>query len=174
MTTGLDDFLGWGMALVLISGAVAKLHDRADFALAVEAYELIPERLVPAFTRAFPLLELAAALLLIPTATRSVGVVLTLAVLGAATAAVIVNLQRGRRMIDCGCGGASGRQPISWWLVLRNAGLAAVTLVALFGPGLQLDLVGAVMGALAFVLLYAAGDQLLANGLRQAALRRPV
>jgi hypothetical protein len=172
MPDSFGDMLAWGIALVLITGAASKLYDRADFALAVEAYELVPERLVPAFALLFPMTELLAAILLVPESTRPLGIVASVAVLLAATAAVVVNLNRGRRMIDCGCGGASGRQPISWWLVLRNTLLAVVLVVSPFAMA-TLDTVGAVMGALAFVTLYAAADQLLANGLRQAALRRP-
>jgi hypothetical protein len=168
----LDDVVAWGVALVLIAGACAKLADRADFALAVEAYEVVSERLVAAFALGFPLAELAAGLLLVPGYARPLGIVLALVVLGGATAAVLLNLRRGRRSIDCGCGGVSGRQPISWWLVARNAGLAVLLVGAWALPTPALDLAGLLGGAAAFVLLYAAADQLFANGLRQSALRR--
>lgn len=174
MTGTVADLLAWTVALILLGGAAAKLLDRHDFALAVEAYELLPERMVPAFALGFPLAELAAGLLLVPDATRTAGIVLALAVLLAATAAVVVNLLRGRRVIDCGCGGLSGRQPISWWLVVRNALLALTLLVAAWSPApaAPLDLAGLILGPLALLLVYGAADQLLTNALRQAALRR--
>jgi hypothetical protein len=173
MTGTIADLLASTVALILISGAAGKLLDRADFVLAVEAYELLPERLVPAFALGFPALELAAGLLLVPGATRAGGIVLALAVLLVATIAVVVNLLRGRRVIDCGCGGLSGRQPISWWLVARNALLAATALAAAAVPEVPLDLTALILGPFALLLVYAAADQLLTNEMRQAALWRP-
>ena len=86
----------------------------------------------------------------------------------AATSGVAVNLLRGRQVLDCGCGGLSGRQPISWWLVARNAVLTAALLVLLPQAGgfAAIDLASAVAGTLAATLLYGAADQLLANRLR--------
>jgi hypothetical protein len=167
------DLLAWAIALLLLAGAVSKLWERGEFALAVEAYELVPERAVGAFALGFPMVELAAGLLLLATATRPAGAVLALLVLAAASAAILVNLRRGRRVLDCGCGGLSGRQPISGWLLLRNAVLAMILLVAI-GPATTLPLpaTAAVLGAVVLVLVYAAADQLLANALRMAPVPR--
>lgn len=173
MTGTTSDLLALGVALVLLAGAGGKLLDRADFALAVEAYEIVPDRLAPAAAIAFALAEALAGLLLLPPLTRAAGVMLALLVLALATGAVVVNLRRGRRVIDCGCGGLSGRQPISWRLVARNAALALVLLAVPALPGLPLDALGIALGGAALALAYATADQLLVNGLRQAALRRP-
>jgi hypothetical protein len=173
MTGTIADLIAWAVALILITGAAGKLLDRQDFALAVEAYELLPERLVPAFALGFPAAELAAGLLLAPGATRTVGIVVALAVLLAATSAVVVNLLRGRRVINCGCGGLSGRQPISWWLVARNALLAATVVAAARIPDVPLDVTALILGPFALLLVCGAADQLLTNALRQAALRGP-
>jgi hypothetical protein len=70
----------------------------------------LPEALVPLFARAFPVLEAVAGVALLLDATRSVGLVLSVAVLGLATAGV-ANLLRGHTDIDCGCGGAGGTPP---------------------------------------------------------------
>lgn len=173
MSGTVADLLAWAMALLLLAGAVSKLRERGEFTLAVEAYELVPERAVAVFALGFPLVELAAGLLLLPAATRPWGVVLALLVLAAASAAMFVNLRRGRRVLDCGCGGLSGRQPISGWLLLRNAILALILLAAV-GPAAVLPLPGsaAVLGALVLVLVYAAADQLLANALRMTPVAR--
>lgn len=159
------------LALVLGSGAVAKLLARRDFALAAEAYELVPERLVPGFALAFPAAELLAALLLVWPAARPAGASLAGFLVAAATAAVAVNLLRGRLVLDCGCGGLSGRQPLSWWLVLRNAGLLLLLAAAMVpaAAALRVDPAGGLAGAASLALAYAAADQLLANAL---ALRR--
>jgi hypothetical protein len=163
----LADLLAGALALILASGAGAKLLARDDFALAVEAYELLPERAVPTFARLFPVAELLAALLLLPPVTRAAGAALAALVVLAATAAVAVNLARGRTILDCGCGGLSGRQPISAWLVARNAGLVLL-LAAAATPAtaaVPIDLAGCLAGALGLAFGYAAADQLLANGL---------
>jgi hypothetical protein len=173
MHGSLGDLLAYSMALVLASGAASKLYDRWDFARAIEAYEILPERLVPVFAMTWPLLELAAGVLLLPGATRGLGIVLALLVLLAASAAVVVNLARGRRMLDCGCGGLSGRQPVSWWLVVRNGVLAALLLALPALRAVAVDATGVVFGAGMFVVIYATVDQLLANGLHQANLRKP-
>jgi hypothetical protein len=165
----LADPIAGALALILLTAAWGKLSARHDFMLAVEAYELLPERLVPAFVLAYPLAEVAAGLLLLPPATRPAGALLGALVVAAATAAVAVNLLRGRLVLDCGCGGLSGRQPISWWLVARNAVLVAAFLVLAApaaGRFAAIDPVGAIAGTLAASLLYAAADQLLANRLR--------
>jgi hypothetical protein len=165
----LADPIAGALALILLSAAYGKITARHDFTLAVEAYELLPERLVPAFALAYPIAELVAGLLLLPPPTRPAGALLGALVVVAATGAVAVNLLRGRLVLDCGCGGLSGRQPISWWLVARNAVLvvAFLVLAAPAASGLAaIDPVGAVAGMVAVALLYAAADQLLANRLR--------
>jgi len=49
--------------------------------------------------------------------------------LGLYSAAIGVNLARGRRDIDCGCAGPAGRSPrIGPWLLVRNGVLAAAAL----------------------------------------------
>jgi hypothetical protein len=164
----LTDPIAGALALILLSSAVAKLRARHDFALAVEAYELLPERLVPSFVLLYPVVELLAGLLLLPPATRPFGAVLGAAVVVAATGGVALNLLRGREVLDCGCGGLSGRQPISWWLVARNAVLTAALLALLPAAGglAPIDLAGAIAGTLAAALLCGAADQLLVNCLR--------
>ena len=84
-----------------------------------------------------------------------------------------VNLARGRDQIDCGCGGDS--HPLSWWLVARNAVLAAAAL-AVAGPtadrGFEwLDGVTLIMGVLAFYALYLMAEELLRQSSRLRQLR---
>jgi hypothetical protein len=88
-------------------------------------------------------------------------------------AAMAVNLLRGRRQIDCGCGGEV--HPLSWMLVLRNGVLAAAGL-AVAGPTIErelewLDGISLVVGVLAFYALYLLFDELLRQFGRIAQLR---
>lgn len=97
------------LACVLLLGALEKLKDMAAFAAAVQAYEIVPAAFGGLFAWGYVLAEaLAGALLLVP-GLRSPGAALALLVLALATAGVAVNLARGRRDIDCGCGGPAMR-----------------------------------------------------------------
>jgi hypothetical protein len=83
------------------------------------------------------------------------------------------NLWRGRRQIDCGCGGEV--HPLSWGLVLRNGVLAAAALLVA-GPTVErelewLDGVTLVVGVLAFYAMYLLFDELLRQFSRIAQLR---
>ena len=50
------------------------------------------------------------------------------------TAAIVLNLARGRRDIDCGCGGPGSRQTLHEWLVWRNLAYLTLALLALPPP----------------------------------------
>ena len=153
------------IGIILIFSALAKLRDLELFRYAVDNYGLLDAAAAALFARAFPLLELLAGLALIPDATRPFGVVLALAVLAVATGGVAVALLRGAGRIECGCG--NGNQRISWALVGRNVGLAAITTLAAaeelprsLGPVDYFSVAGAI---LALLVVYAAANQLLAN-----------
>ena len=86
------------------------------------------------------------------------------AMLLAYAGAMTINLVRGRRFIDCGCGGAT--QPLSVGLVMRNVVLAAAALIALVPAPARplgwLDITSMIAGVLVLGALYAATNQLLA------------
>jgi uncharacterized membrane protein YphA (DoxX/SURF4 family) len=163
------------LAIVFLGGAWQKLRDMDGFAMAVEQYRLLPASWAPPAAWALLLAEACAGLLLLPLATRALGAVLALAVLAAVTLAVAVNLLRGRRAIDCGCGGPEGGQHLSWGLVLRNLllGLASALSLAAEAPRelVWLDGLTVVAGTLALYGLYAAANQLMANRPRLLKLR---
>jgi len=128
--------LGSRFALVILflSAGLAKLSAPEEFARAVRNYDLLPTRFVGIVATWLPRLEVAAALLL----ALGVFTTLTAAVLAglllAFTAAVAVNLLRGRE-IDCGCFGSSAPRRITWGTVARNLVLAAVAgLVVAWSP----------------------------------------
>jgi hypothetical protein len=54
----------------------------------------------------------------------------TVVLLAVYSLAIAANLARGRRTLDCGCGIGGTKQPISEWLLVRNAFLAAAALFA--------------------------------------------
>ena len=170
------------LACVLLLGALEKLKDLAAFSRAVAAYDLLPSRWSGAFAGAYALAEAVAGAMLLMPSVQVAGAALALLVLGVATLALAVNLARGHRDIDCGCGGPAslgrgGRDAaqgggLSWWLVLRNAVLAlwtAPVLIAAAGQSrsLQWADAAAVFGlAMTAVGLYFTANHLLASHLK--------
>ncbi len=170
------------LAFLLLWAAVHKLRDIAGFRAAVADYALLPRAAVdPAAVLLIAVeLTLGAALLRggVVTFPAALGTAMLVAVY---TAAVAVNLLRGRRHIDCGCTGAAGRQRLSGYLVLRNGGIVfaalALAVLANMAPGQArpwswVDGVTVVAGLSTLALLYTATDTLIANAPEIAALAR--
>ena len=157
--------VGAAMGIILIVGALGKLRDVELFRYAVENYRLLGGSAAALFSRIFPVVELAAGILLVVESTRLLGMLLGLATMAVATGGVTLSLLRGLTTIECGCG--TGGQRISWGLVGRNVVLSlAIVLGAADGAvrtlGLldYLSVAGSVLGLLA---IYACVNQLLAN-----------
>lgn len=172
----MDPLLAWvirgGLALLFGTAALHKLTHRRDFYAAVLAYRLLPPRRALAMARGLPVFEalLAGALL----AGLAPALPVAAALLAGYAAAIAINLRRGRREIDCGCGGAP--QPLSGWLVLRNLALAGSATAAWLLPATGRlpgagDFLATLAALAALAALYLAIDQLLANAPRHRALQ---
>jgi hypothetical protein len=165
----IDPLLPLTIALSLfLLFASASQHKRSDlhrFAAQLEAYELLPARLSNGFARVLPWLELAVALLLLIPATRAMAGFAAALLLVMYALAVLVNLMRGRRNIDCGCGGTP--QPLSYWLIARNItlglGATLLTLPVTARPLHAGDAIAMVMMTFLLVLCYVCIGQLLQN-----------
>jgi hypothetical protein len=105
--------------------AVSKAMDRALVEQHLAAYG-VPHAMLGAAAIVLPAVEALVALLLF-TPWRVAGAALAVALLVIYGAAMAQALARGRRL-DCGCGGEP--LAVSWALVVRNAGLAAVAVLA--------------------------------------------
>jgi hypothetical protein len=85
-------------------------------------------------------------------------------------AAIALNLWRGRRTIDCGCGALGARQPISEWLLVRNAVVAVAALLVLSPPAarpwLWIDWLTVAGGVAALACAWTAAHGLAAAGSR--------
>jgi hypothetical protein len=111
------------LAVLFARAALHKASDRAHMQGLVADYALFPEQAAaPAVIALIALESLCPLMLAIPALTQS-GATLACALLLLYALAMAINLLRGRREIDCGCGGES--QHISWTLVARNVALAA-------------------------------------------------
>lgn len=159
------------LGALLIVAAWHKFALGARLQAVVADYRVLPPFLAPVTARIVPIAEVALGLLLLSGAGSSAAALATAALFGVYGLAIAANLLRGRAHIDCGCGlgAASGSlHPLSWWLVLRNAALAALALLPLVETapralGLT-DGFTLVAALLALGLLYLAAQQLLING----------
>lgn len=158
------------VALLFATAASHKLRNFVDFRDTVENYDLLPAFLLaPAAVVVIGLEVAIVAALLYPPAVAA-GSTAAIWLLLCYMFAIGINLARGRRSIDCGCGGRSLRQPISEWLVLRNLLLVGVAWLA-GGAMVARDVTvwDYLLGLLAlatFSLLYIATEHLLANAPR--------
>ena len=147
------------IACLLASAAWHKFSGLAEFRGALSAYRLLPEWAVGSSAVLLVVLEASIALALL---FRLEGASLAaFLLLGTYSAAMLLNLLRGRRWIDCGCGGPG--QPISYALLMRNAVLMGLCLLASPAPA-AVGTLGAftvAAAALTGLLLYAAINHVL-------------
>lgn len=125
----------YAIALVFLVAAAPKLLQRTAFEQAISNYALLPRFLVGPVATWLPRLELTLALTLL------LGIAVTPSALAVGglligfSAAVGLNLARGRE-ISCGCSGTIAPRKVSWGLVAGDLALAGVAvLVALADPG---------------------------------------
>jgi hypothetical protein len=156
-----------GIALLFAGAGAQKLRDLARFADAFAAYRVLPETLARRVAWLVPFLELCVAAGLGWTPSRRMAGLAAITVLIAYASGLGLNLLRGRRDLDCGCGAARDRRAIAAWMVWRNL-ILAVALGTTELPWLprSLNLIDwlTVTGGLAVgVTLYAAADRLLGD-----------
>ncbi len=167
----IDPILSLGSALVLacvfLAAAAHKWRDLRQFEGILAAYRLLPGALVRPATLVLPLAESAVAIWLLLPRARFTAAAVAAVLLGIYTLAIGINLLRGHRSIDCGCGDPGRNQSLTEWLLLRNGVLIGVALLAATPvanrPLGWLDGLVALLAATTLVLLYSACNQLLSN-----------
>jgi hypothetical protein len=114
-------------ALLLFGAAAAhKLRAVGKFAQTLAQYQLLPASFIRIAAPALGMMELAICLGLPWPALRPVGAAAAVALLLMYSAAITINLARGRHDLDCGCGGFGRRASIGLWMVVRNLLLACM------------------------------------------------
>jgi hypothetical protein len=113
---------------MLLFGAAAghKLRSVGEFSQTLAQYQLLPAGFIRIAGPALGLMELAVCLGLPWPALRPVGAAAGVGLLLMYSAAITINLARGRHDLDCGCGGFGRRTSIGPWMVIRNLSLAGV------------------------------------------------
>ena len=171
----LETTLRSALALLFLVAAAHKLRAPTVFRSQLAAYQLVPERATGALAAADVAGELATGLGLLDSPLRLMAAVAALVWLSAYSFAIALNLVRGRRDIDCGCSGPAFRQPLTPWLLVRNAlliGVATACLVPVRGRALLwVDSVTVLGGVAVLAALYAASNRMLANAPALARLR---
>ena len=116
------------LALVFASAAWHKVTDFRGFQSTLDAYRLLPSWLVTPVAVGLAVAELGiASALLLPAHHAAALAALGLIILY--SAAMVINLARGRFEIDCGCFGPTARVPLSASLLVRNAFLVVAAAV---------------------------------------------
>ena len=119
------------LSYVFVLAGLHKCRAPAEFATTLANYRILPEGIDPAMRipaprggnhdRRCPADTCHGTVL----AAFSAGTLLCIYM-----AAIAVNLLRGRRNIDCGCGGPAQKQTISEWMIARNGILLLLAFIA--------------------------------------------
>lgn len=156
-----------GIALLFALAGSHKLRNLALFTEVFSAYRVLPESLARRSAWLIPAMELAIALALPWDSCRPWTLMAAIGLLIAYAAGISLNLVRGRRELDCGCGAAGNRRSIALWMVWRNLVLALALGVAalpwIARPLTGLDALTVIGGLSAAAMLYAAVDRLLGD-----------
>jgi uncharacterized membrane protein len=167
----IDPAISWtiSLALALVFGASAtiKFVDFSEFRGALENYRIVPARLSLSAAVIVPIGELGCAIGLLIPRFHLAAAMLLIFLVAIFTAAIGINMMRGRLYIDCGCFGPMLRQPLSYWLPARNGVLMLLGAVVALPYGARimtaLDVVTITLGASTLVILYGAANYLVAN-----------
>jgi peroxiredoxin/uncharacterized membrane protein YphA (DoxX/SURF4 family) len=117
------------LAAVFAVAGFAKLMDRDGSREGLEGFG-VPASLAKPGAIILPLVEIAVAILLLPTATAWYGALGALILLLAFVGGIAYNMARGRAP-DCHCFGSIHSEPAGWSTLIRNAVLAAVAIFVL-------------------------------------------
>src|SRR5690606_31828580 len=113
------------LAAVLLGAALHKLRDLHAFRVALGDYRLVPWPLTGLVAPLLVAAEVAVGAALLSPWARPTGFAAAAGLVGLYSAAIAVNLLRGRRDIDCGCFGPALRVALGAGLLVRNALLLA-------------------------------------------------
>ena len=118
------------LSYVLVLAGLHKCRAPAEFAATLANYKILPENLTRQGVYLIPVAEIMTGVALLIPATAQLAAFSAGALLCIYIAAIGINLLRGRRNIDCGCGGPAQKQSISEWMIVRNALLVLLACIA--------------------------------------------
>ena len=118
------------LSYVFIVAGLHKCRAPAEFATTLANYKIMPESLARQGVYLVPVAEIMTGVALLIPATARLAAFSAGALLCIYIAAIGINLLRGRRNIDCGCGGPAQKQTISEWMIVRNGLLLGLVFIA--------------------------------------------
>jgi hypothetical protein len=166
------------IAVLFASAALQKFAAHAEFKAALVAYDILPSGALGVASYIVPVCELLIAVGLVLAAARAVAIGVAASILSVYALAIAVNLGRGRRYIDCGCGGFGKRRLIAPWMVARNLGLSLLLVLCDVVPGSArplhwMDAVTVAGAVVVISFLYVALEELLGRPPRLARAGAP-
>ncbi len=151
------------LSATFIQAGVQKIRYHAQLGGVIGNYRILPLALVPVASWLLPAAELALGVaLLVPSSGSALAAA---GLISLFTAAIVINLARGRTHIDCGCFQSGLRQELGWGLVWRHGVLLLVSAYAAWfpvRPPALVCIVAALFGLVSYV-LYQALNALAAN-----------
>ncbi len=125
----------WILGVSLLLAGLKKLRSLSDFRSAVGAYELVGPRASEFVTKALPPIEVVCGVFILMRRAEPYVVLPAVALFCVFAGAIGINIVRGRRDLDCGCGLAPSGGGIGWAHVIRNILLACMAIaIALLLP----------------------------------------
>ncbi len=117
------------VATTLVLGGTGKLLKVAAFRNIIYANDILPNSVVPLASFLLPICELVVGVSVLFVKLQPGAGLLAATLFLVFTAAIIVNLRRGRFDIYCGCFGSPAKR-ISWRLVSRNAAFVSAAVAS--------------------------------------------
>lgn len=156
------------LSYVVVDAGLHKLRNPRHYAAVIDDYRVLPQGSGAFAVWVTGAVEIGAGVAILLPPLHRAGLALAAALLLAYFAAMALNLLRGRREIDCGCGAPGRAQGLSAGLLVRNAGLALAALVLGVAQPLArgigwFDWLVAIAAALASILIYLSASLLLSN-----------
>ncbi len=162
------------IGIFLVSG-LSKLRKQNHwyYKNTIENYDMVPSAWAGPMVKFIACVEIFIALLTLVPSIQKVGLVLAACMLLIYGYSFIKQLEQGRVGIACGCSGPASDLTISAALVIRNAVLVLLCLVACLTPwgASQTNWSIVVPAAMALGLIYISIEQLLSNNQKIQALR---
>ncbi len=108
------------LSYVFVVASFHKFQNISEFKQTLSDYQVIPDSLLSFFIYSIPTLEMLTGITLLIPISSGLAAISASFLLLVYMVAIGINLIKGRRSIDCGCGGTEQKQNISEWLLLRN------------------------------------------------------
>ena len=155
------------LSYIFVVAGLHKWQDIAEFKTTLTNYQIVPDSLLGGFSYIVPVLEIVCGVTLLLPPTSVFAAFLAATLLLMYIFGIAINLLKGRRSIDCGCGGTEQKQSISEWLIIRNGLLLVmcycVTASVLPRELLWFDWIVVLLAAVIGGLFYNILNQLLVN-----------